>query len=482
MRKSKAIHLLQSLQPFEFDRLRLFAQSPYCNPNKNALLLLEKLRAFYPDFKSDALEKKRFFKKIYPHKKFNEAYLRKQLSGLYQMTKAFLATEEWHQREDLQQRLLLRQLQQRNLEAIFHIHFDQFSKELQNRPQKDGAFFHQAFQLAHEADQYYGRLELAEQRAALQAKVDNLDVFYLLQKLEATCEMLHHTQTNGSKFRLLLVKELVDFLENNQESALHSTAIKVYHQLLKMMVYQNDKEHYFNLIDLLQEFQHYFGKEELAKFFFYAEHYCLRQIKQGDQEFLHHLFESYQLQLECAVCTDESFFAEETYQKMATLALGLKHYDWAEKFIYAYREQLDPKIEHDLFHLQKAALYYHKGRYDDAIQLLQNVQFSNVQNEINGQFLLFKTLFDDDQPELLLAKLDDFNLRLMRMNTLSTLEKQGVKNFTVLLKRIVLLHRQSAQWTRQEYLDRKVKVAERLHQVDPLFKGTWLKEIFARLS
>ena len=482
MRKSKAIQLLRSLKPSEFDRLKLYAQSPYCNPNKNALLVLKEVQKFYPDFNNNALEKKRFFKKVYPQKKYNEAYLRKQLSGLYQMTKAFLATEEWNGREDLQQQFLLNQLQERDLEAIFQIHFDQFSKDLHAGMQKDEAHYYQAFQMAKVADQYYEQKEPEEQKDTLQAKADNLDVFYLMQKLSVTCEMLLHTQDHGGKFQLPLVKELVSFLEQNQQNYQQIGGIIVYQQLLKMLVYQNDTQHYFSLTDLLETHHISFSKQEQAKLLNYCEKYCLRKIRQGDQDFLHHLFELYQLQLELEVQDPHPFFHEDTYQKMSTLALGLRQYDWTEKFIYTYREKLDPNIEHDLFHLQKAQLYYHKGQLDDACQLLQNVQFSDLSFQIKAQYLLFKSLFDDDQPEALLDKVEDFNLQLMRMNTLSTQEKQGIKNYLVLLKRIVQLHSQSHQWSEEEYLDRKAKVEERLDQVDPIVQGPWLKTIFAQLS
>ncbi|GJM32569.1 MAG: hypothetical protein DHS20C18_15700 [Saprospiraceae bacterium] len=482
MRKSKAIQLLRSLNALELDRLRQYAQSPYCNHNKNAQQLLEKLHTFYPDFSSDILEKKRFFKKVYPQKKYNEAYLRKQLSGLYQMTKSFLATESWNKREDLHQQFLLHQLQERGLDTIFQIHFDQFIKELQDRPQRDGFYFHHAYQLARRADQFYKQQLFEEQEDALQAKVNNLDVFYLVHKLKGSCEMISRNQNSGAKYRLPLVKELVAYLEAETESFLQFPAIAIYLQVLKVLVYHQDTDHYFTLIDMLTECGSCFTDAERTEIYGYAKHYCLRQIRQGDPEFLQHLLNLYQNLLREGLPLREGYLPEETYQKIIILGLKLKEFDWTEQFIFDYKEKLPLEGRDNIFQYQLASLNYEKGQFQQAIKVLKNARFSDIQYEINGQYLLLKTYFDSGQLDHLIEQLDTFNLRLMRMKVLSSQEKHGIKNFLVLLKRISQLYTSAKQWSLVEYEEKKQKIKDRLDQADPIFKGHWLQEIFAGLG
>ena len=81
MYKSKALQILRSLDRKELDRFKDFVNSPYCNSNTIVTQLLHFLLPFAPNFDHKDLEKKRAYKTLYPQKKYNEAYLRKQLSG-----------------------------------------------------------------------------------------------------------------------------------------------------------------------------------------------------------------------------------------------------------------------------------------------------------------------------------------------------------------------------------------------------------------
>lgn len=118
MKNSKFIQILSTFSQKEISEFKDFVQSPHCNPNKKVFGLLAILLNYYPEFDSNAIEKRRVFRKAFPKRSFDEAYLRKQISILFQLLKAFLAQKGISEFE--KEYALLSQFRERKLDNLFH--------------------------------------------------------------------------------------------------------------------------------------------------------------------------------------------------------------------------------------------------------------------------------------------------------------------------------------------------------------------------
>lgn len=479
MYKSKALQILRSLDRKELDRFKDFADSPYCNSNSIVTQLLHYLLPYAPDFTHTNIEKKKAYKNLYPNKKYNEAYLRKQLSGLYQLGKEFLMYEQLRQQEFHRNSALLKQLQTRKLDNIFHIQFSHCAEILQNEPLKDSQFYFSAYQLAEEAKSFFEQNETDDNSRSLQAKADNLDVFYLVTKLRASCEMLLEAKKGNGQFRFNLVQELIQFLDGEDNNFIQIPIIRIYWTILYTLTNEAEEAHFHKLWKLLQKYYDHFSKPETREMFQYAQYYCLQKINQGQQEYLEILFHLLQFQLENQIKIQNGQLPLEDYKSMVALGLRLGNYDWVKSFLKQYKSKLSPEIAADA-HVYYTASYYHAtGDTKSLIRQLKDFRFNDIQYTINARFLLLKTYFHAEEFRAVVDEIDAFRLILMRNKVLSTQEKQSIQNCLKILRRISLLQQKQSANGANYQADRWVKIKEQVKQTQPLHHRAWLNEVLS---
>ena len=482
MYKSKALQILRSLDRKELDRFKDFANSPYCNSNSVVTQLLHYLLPYSPDFKHPNIEKKKAYKTLYPNKKYNEAYLRKQLSGLYQLGKEFLIYEKVGQARFFRNSALLNQLQQRQLDNIFHVQFAQCAELLEEEAIKDSTYYFGAFQLAKEAKSFFEKHDTEDSRHSLQAKADNLDIFYLVNKLRASCEMLLEAKKGQNHFRFNLTQEVIQFLEKSNHSFLQIPVIKIYWTILNTLTNGENERNYNILKQLLQQHFEAFSKAEALEMFRYAQHYCLQQINKGQHKYLEELFELLQFQLESGIKIKNGYLPLEDFKSMVALGLRQGNFDWVKNFLKTYKGKLNPEVAKDASVFYTATYHHAKADTKSLIRLLKDYRFENIYYTINARFLLLKTYLKLEQERALLDEIHAFRLLLMRSKVITTQEKKGIQNCLKILKRILRLKSDQKSKESRQYAERWEKIQHQVNNTQPLHNRNWLNEILEKIQ
>ena len=476
MLNSKALQLLRALNRSELERLRRFAKSTYCNTNQNALELLEKLVPHYPHFSGPMLKKRTFYKAIFPDKAYNDAYFRKQLSGLYQMIRSFLAFEEWNGHKDLHQIYLLRQLRQRKLDNVFQIQFDQAVEDLNLAGARSSTHFQQAFQLAEEVA---ASRNGTGDHEAFAAQLLHLDISFLIKRLKVICDMLSH---QGIEYGNILSKYLQALLEKEGNSYVKIPAVAIHWKLCQAWGEPDEPSFYYEFIELLEKHLSIFPLAEQRWLYEHAEQYCWLQLRAGFREFVDHLFLVQKVKLEKGLLLQGQQLPPQQFQDLVTLGLQLQKLSWVRQFIDDYHALLPAGDREDQLIYQRARVDQAEGKLEAATDALtvHNFRLSDLASK--AALLHFQLLYQTQRFSKLSEELDNWRLRWMRSPELSTAERQSLLNCISVLKQVLRVRKQAEKLDSEEVSSKCQKLQERIDNLHHLSLERWLKHIIKQIG
>lgn len=473
MNNSKLIHVLKSFSQKEMQNWSAYVQSPFFNTNKKVLPLMNYLLKKVPFNEDSSFEKKVIFKKVYPSKTFNENYLRKQFSILFQLLKSYLAQIHWQNSPLNQEVTLLQALEKRQLNALYQIQEQSLLKEFETQIHTNENRFYLQYQMHKTADNFFSKKQKRQFDTSLQEKVNNLDAFYLIEKLKGSCEMLNRKKIVEGNYDWHLVDEIVEFL--NQENPLSKIPmVRIYLQIFKTLQDETNENHFESLSSLLEKHQTDFPQEEAIAMYRYAQNFCIRKINQGKTGYFRKLFELFQTQLNSKINLPNGVISADDYKNIVTVGLRIKEATWVKDFIFEYKSALSPKMRENVFNYNLASFYFGTKDYDSAIQLLSTVQYTDIYYEISGKIILAKIYFMVEETSTLYYFIDAFKLSLKRSQKIATQYRISINNFLIQLKKLTRLRAE------KDYIDKKIftkkfqQLQQRIETVSPIIERNWL--------
>jgi hypothetical protein len=479
MIQSQVYQLLGCFSEVEMQDLVSFASSNYFNSNKKLSHLLRYLSENRTN--EAVLDGKSVFKAVFPERSYDEVYLRKQSSLLYQLVKKFLVFQAVEQDDFYSQLLLLRQLESKKLERQFQTTFHKIQKQIGERALLDHQLLFQKYQIAEEADRLFAKSQTRRFDQALQQKLDSLDDYYFAKKLKESCEMLNRSKIVEANYTLHFIEDIVKIAQEDTRLQ-QIPIIQIYLQILLTLKEEKEEHHYRRLVVLLEQYFQGFSQQEALNMFKYAQNYCIRKINGGQVNYWQELFQLYQIQLQQKLYTWNGPFPIDDYKNIVTVGLQLKAYDWVKDFLYQHKDDLDEKHRENVFHYNLAVYYFGIQDFDNAIRLLSTVKFSDIYYELSGRLLLMKIYFQVDEFDTLIYQIDALKLQLKRSQKIAASYRQGVDNFLTQLKRLARLQEEEAYLPKAKWQIKAQKLEKRIKEQDPLINRNWLAEKLAGIK
>ena len=119
------------------------------------------------------------------------------------------------------------------------------------------------------------------------------------------------------------------------------------------------------------------------------------------------------------------------------MALRLEEYDWVETFIEENKQLLKPEEQENAYTYNKALLHFHKHNYDRTLELLRNVEFTDVFYNLDCKALLMKTFYDKNELDPLFSLMDAFYVYLRRNKLISASNRDSYSNFLRFVKKLI---------------------------------------------
>ena len=437
MFSDKLISLLKTLTRVESTRLHKFLVSPYFNEQQEVIWLFEWVMQALRKEETAAtqLTKEKVWTALYPKRKPDDAHLRRLASDLTKLTLQFLVQEARHE-DPLGEALELQKvLEKPELKKHLDSAERQMSRLLENTPGKSSSHYLHQFQANWHIFSRSSKVMASSDYMEKLVPADQyLEYFYVVQKLKFYVAWLFYSKFRSTDQHLLLMNGFWQHIQDEKFADI--PLIVVYQKVIACLTEPNDESHFRQLLlDLEQQGAH-ITKEDLRECYHIAQNYCAIKINQGHNEYYREMFDIFRITIENQLLLEGDRLPESVYKNIITVSLGVGEYEWAENFIQQYAEYLPVNIRENARTFNLAYLYFHLKQFPKVIELLRNVEYSDVVYALSAKLILVRTYYDTDEVMALDSLIDSFRIFLRRNKIISKNQKREYNGFLNIVKKL----------------------------------------------
>lgn len=454
MFSEKLIVLLRTFSKPELNRFRKYLLSPYLNDQSDLVRLFETvnegLRKPAPDpadFDRDLV-----WKNLYPGKKTDDLQLRRLASDLTQMALQFMVAEA--RREDplsealdMQQLLGRQELKkhlagaERQIDKYLEASMDKSSQYYYAQFRKHVQIFNQASQTVSTAG-YMDRLSPAD---------FYLECFYIVQKLKFYMGWLPYRNTRATEEVMEVIPGFWEYINSSKFARV--PIIVVYQKMVACFLEPEREEHFFQLVKDLEQYSNELPEVDLRECCQTAQNYCAFKINQGRTEYYSVFFNLIKDTIQWNVLLENGQMSEGVFKNTVTIGLRVNEFDWVEDFIRQYAPYLPSHIRENARTFNLANVYSHQKKYDQVIELLRDVEYSDIVYALGSKLVLLRTYYETEEFLAMDSLIDSFKIYLRRNKVISKSLKREYNNFLTFLKKISGLNASNQQavekWTKR---------------------------------
>jgi hypothetical protein len=435
MRESKLINTLSQLTNKQRNDLEEFLQSTYFNKSDDLLRFYQHVKKFAPSFRSKQLNKEKVFSALFPHEAFNGQKIAYLMTSLLNQLEHFVTIQKLEEDTFQQGIYLLDVYMNWKLDKGYAKTIKRLEEELEETDKKDTEYYFQQLRLQKSQMHHSARTLKREYDEHLQQVADGLDIYYMADKLKLSCEILNRQKIIANQYELRFLDEILAYLEHNPFEDV--PVITLYQQVLYTYLYHDDTSQFFKLKDMLPMAVDELSALDSRNIYQYAVNYCIRKTNRGQVEFVRELFELYKAMLTNDLLTDNGILSPWTYKNIVTTGIKLEEYEWTEQFIDDYRSILPDEYRDNMYTYNFAHIHFAKGNYDSAIELLRDVEFSDVYLNLSAKALLAKIYYEDDELDVLMSHLESFRMYVRRNKVIGEARKTVFNNFIRFTRRLL---------------------------------------------
>lgn len=434
MQNNKLFNILGYLDKSEIVRCRKYINSPYFN-NSDSLSQLFEIFNQLEEEKSSSLPKEKIWKKIYGNEVYDDVRFRKLCSDLLKIIEGFLAQQIYEENPIRQATHLIEAVARKRMSKLYNTAMKTARRLSERQLYLPATHYFYEYQIEKN---YYDILSHQEKRISktnVENIVNNLDRFYLAEKLKYYCSVLSRQYQVSHEYKLLFIDEIITHIGSYNYSDIPSIAI--YYQILLTQTEVQNEEHYYKLKELLTKSAHLFPIDEAYEIYTYALNYCIRKSNFGSSEFLTEYFETYKVLL----TNDIIDFQDEEhgpwhFKNIILASLRLGEYDWTEKFIKEYKDKLPDSLRDNAVSFNMAQLYFYKKEFGKVIRYLHQVEYEDITYNLNSKIILLCTYYELDEIEPLYSLTESFRVFLQRNNKIAAQRSRNYLNFIKFIKKL----------------------------------------------
>lgn len=485
MQQSKLVTLLKHLNTRELSRFCDYVHSPFFNKHQEAKKLVLYLSKYVLDEgKQHYLDKERISKHLYPQRQYNRNILNTTVSRLLSLLHDFLVLINNEDKNNQHLIKVLAELRKRKQTKDYR----SILRKIEHNPESDYKdiedLYWEKVAYHRELDRQFVTQGGRTYNENLQLKNDYLDLFFITKKLKIACDMVSRNMVIGSNYKYHLVDELLDYLDQPNSVYAEEPTLIVYAGLLRMLLLGQEGDAQFKQVkESLLEYRSTFSKEELKNIYDYLENHCIKRYNHvAEEKYLQEMLSISKYLVEHKINFVDGYLSDGDYKNIGTTAINLGDYEWAAQFIETYQHNLLPKDRHSAYSLLMAYLYYAKTDYQQALEALHNVAFTNYTYHIGAKVIQLKVYYETEEGEALHSLCDAFRNYIRRNKRLTTAHKAIYENFIQLLSRSYKFLEKYNYWSAQKVQREYKKLKEAVENTYPLANRSWLCEQVARLQ
>jgi hypothetical protein len=434
----KLVALLTKFSKHDLNRFYKLVHSPYFNEQEEISILYRSLHPLLKEGPAalESLTKEEVAKAVWPDMPFNDSRLRHLASDLTRLALRFLVLKEremrpWEDLPDLQVQLQDPALKKHS-DSI-----DRQLEELLDSKQHLGSHHYLSGFRIHRT--WYGQATQSGRKSDssthLAASEYHLDVFYVIQKLKLyeewlTLKATRHTEKGFS--------EPEGFWQQAQKFR-DVPLVSLYLTIIQCLENMEEEGHFFDLLNLLEQLGTQLTDQDRREGYQTAQNYCAFKINSGKTTYYEQMFRVYQKMLETNLLLENGLLPEGYYKNIITCGLRTGAFAWVEQFINEYSALLPVPLRENARTFNLANLYSHQKQHRKVIELLQNVEYSDVMYALSSKVILIRTYYDLGEYLSLESLLESFRIYIRRNRLISNNLKAEYIKFVNFVRQLTRL-------------------------------------------
>ncbi len=435
MRETKLYKTLVQLNGYELNRLHRFVLSPYFNRSESILRLFEWIKNDLKNNTQPEPSKQELWPQmIQTNEPYDDGRFRKLQSDLLRLVEEYYAQETFEANPIHKAKYLLEAIYEKKLENLQSSALKTAQRFADNQKLRPASFYYYLYEI--EQSNYDLSKSQAERssKSNIEDIAQNLDRFYLAEKLRYYCTILNHQNLAALDYKMLFIDEIIQHVESLGYEDV--PPIRIYYQILQTYKYPETRAHYDLLRELITKYIHYFPEAQIKEILDAAFNYCILKSNSGSLEFVRELFNLYIESLENKLIFVKDQITPWSYKNIVTAGLRLSEFEWVENFIYEYNLLMDEKFRENALTFNLAQLYFYKKDYPKVISQLSQVEYDDMTYNLNSKTLLMASYYELDEIEALGSLLDTFRVYLSRNKELPTSRRKHYLNTISIVRRL----------------------------------------------
>jgi hypothetical protein len=439
------------------NRFDKFLRSPYHNERGELVELFRALRE-NPLLADDRAQLWAF---LFSEKKFDDARCRKLLSDLCALVLHFWALEKQSEKPGE----LVLATAHRQFELGLADEAEKSLAGLIGKLRETAADDADHALLVFRAEQLLadGRSEARKNTFPNDGRSEMLHFFYLVQSFQLLAEQFNYAH---------VVRPMEPTVPSPVQKALLEPSdiplLEAWRLAVLSLSAADPDPHGNALIELLRHHSDDFAREDLFRLYTIAQNFCIRRLNAGEIRFRETLLELYERRTNDGLLTLRGVLPHGEFKNMVTLALHLKAFERAERFIRELSGLLPPEIRDNAFSYNLAKLHFERGDFEKVIEGLRDVVYEDVFYAVGSRWMLLRTYYELGEFLAFDALLDSFRHFLRRTKSLSGVHrKEYLHALRFIHKLSTLDHRDSA---------RRAALREAVEKAPVLYGKRWFLE------
>ena len=477
MQNSKLIEILRTLETKELTRFKEYVNSPFFNKHKVVSSLCNYILNFAPIFDHANLSKEVVFKHLFPKKKYDSTAVYTYTSNLLLLLTGYLATLRFEKNQFQVKLYTLQALRSRGLVKQFNTTAKQY-RGLLTKKVKDRDYHYYQAELYNELDRIN---PVRNQDQNIQLKDAELEIVFLIDKMQIACDMTNRNSIIGSNYKTSGIDLVLEWLESNKTYYLNFPELRINYTIYKL-IKTGAKEHYDDLRLFLEEKTRLYPKAKIKLIYDYLINHCIKKMNTGDLDYFREFFELHRFLLkEEVLLLEDGTLDEWDYKNIVTAGTRLKEFDWVEKFIYTYKYFVKKNVRENVFNYNLAYYFFSKKKYNRALRLLHQVEFTDASYYIGAKIIQLKCYYVSGELEASLSLIATFQNYIRRSKVLSDYKKEMNQNMLKMAKKIIVLASKKIALSKIELALKKEKLEAQIRDCSPVANLDWLIKILAKI-
>ncbi len=403
MSNFKLFDILSIFSDYQLTQFGKFIRSPYFNQNQTLIDLFEYLSAFHPSYSSSKLAPNHLWSYLFPNRPFDDSEMRRIRSTLLKKLERYISISRVEEQKVLMQKEVLDFYIDHLLKKHAKTTLDATQKIINNFPHRNHHYYHSQYILNYSAVSY---LNLEDYRSKkfhnlsedyFNATSNNLDVVFLLRKLELTCVIASHSHIFGLSDMNNAIFEDVITLVNYKKELLEIPNIAIYYYALLMFININKATSYQKFRQVFDKNIEKISTSEAIMLYNLAKNYCILKCNAGERQYYEELLDLYSMGVESGLLYAKNHLKSGDFKNIVTLGTRLGKFDWVGDFIETNKGKLEEGINSDVFSYCTAYLYFCKHEYDKAKIVLRESKFKDIFFKVDVRKLLLKIAYEEEE-------------------------------------------------------------------------------------